>query len=95
MTDHVTTAVTTLLAATEQQGPGNTLRIVLLVSMVGGALLAWFLLRGYGNNGDGADGADGGDGAGRDGSSGSAESAEGVKIMENEGTEKDARDANA
>ncbi|MEU6929407.1 hypothetical protein AB4225_04035 [Streptomyces sp. 2RAF24] len=92
MTDHVTTAVTTLLAATEQQGPGNTLRIVLLVSMVGGALLAWFLLRGYGNNGDGADG---GDGAGRDGSSGSAESAEGVKIMENEGTEKDARDANA
>lgn len=51
MTDHATTAVTALLAAAEQQGPGNTLRIVLLVSLVGGALLAWFLLRGYGNNG--------------------------------------------
>ncbi|MEU8762799.1 hypothetical protein [Streptomyces sp. NPDC048659] len=53
MTDHATTAVTTLLAATEQQGPGDTLRIVLLVSIVGGALLAWFLLRGYGDKGDG------------------------------------------
>ncbi|MFJ6099419.1 hypothetical protein ACIQHY_00175 [Streptomyces sp. NPDC092359] len=40
-------SVTTLLAATAQQGPGDTLRIVLLVSIVGGALLAWFLLRGY------------------------------------------------
>ncbi|MEU9984598.1 hypothetical protein [Streptomyces sp. NPDC050856] len=36
-----------LLAAAEQQGPGNTLRIVLLVSIVGVALGAWFLLRGY------------------------------------------------
>ncbi|MFC8508300.1 hypothetical protein ACFU3J_06025 [Streptomyces sp. NPDC057411] len=51
MTDHATTAVTTLLAATQQQGPGDTLRIVLLVSIVGGALLAWFLLRGYGDKG--------------------------------------------
>ncbi|MDV9193293.1 hypothetical protein R6L23_34650 [Streptomyces sp. SR27] len=40
-------AAAALLAAAAQQGPGNTLRIVLLVSIVGGALLAWFLLRGY------------------------------------------------
>jgi hypothetical protein len=47
---------TTLLAAAAsgQQGPGATLRIVLLVCLVGGVLLAWFLLRGYGdkNNND-------------------------------------------
>ncbi|MEU3397469.1 hypothetical protein ACFY9C_19800 [Streptomyces filamentosus] len=42
------TATLTELAAAAQQGPGDTLRIVLLVSMVGGAFLAWFLLRGYG-----------------------------------------------
>lgn len=46
MPDTVDTA-TALLAAAAQQGPGDTLRIVLLVSIVGGALLAWFLLRGY------------------------------------------------
>ncbi|MEU5216009.1 hypothetical protein AB0G79_07395 [Streptomyces sp. NPDC020807] len=50
---------TTLLAAAADQGPGNTLRIVLLVSIVGGALLAWFLLRGYrhdaGDEGDNTD----------------------------------------
>ncbi|MFE6228137.1 hypothetical protein [Streptomyces sp. NPDC057854] len=37
----------TRVAEAAQQGPGGTLRVVLLVSMVGGALLAWFLLRGY------------------------------------------------
>ncbi|MEU7029508.1 hypothetical protein AB0A60_22845 [Streptomyces sp. NPDC046275] len=47
MPDTATTVVTPLLAAASQQGPGATLRIVLLVSIVGGALLAWFLLRGY------------------------------------------------
>ncbi|WP_435975520.1 hypothetical protein [Streptomyces sp. Qhu_M48] len=46
MPDTVDTAAT-LLAAAAQEGPGDTLRIVLLASMVGGALLAWFLLRGY------------------------------------------------
>ncbi|MBB4979504.1 MULTISPECIES: hypothetical protein [Streptomyces] len=51
-----------LLAAAAQQGPGDTLRILLLVSIVGGALLAWFLLRGYRN--DGTD--DTGDGGGTD-----------------------------
>ncbi|MEU7021807.1 hypothetical protein ABZ990_14265 [Streptomyces sp. NPDC046203] len=47
MTESVTHAVPALLAAASEQGPGNTLRILLLVSMIGGALLAWFLLRGY------------------------------------------------
>ncbi|MFJ5707826.1 MULTISPECIES: hypothetical protein [unclassified Streptomyces] len=44
------TAALTGIAAAAQQGPGDTLRIVLLVSLVGGALLAWFLLRGYGGD---------------------------------------------
>lgn len=42
--------VALLAAASEEQGPGNTIRIVLLVSLVGAALLAWFLLRGYRND---------------------------------------------
>ncbi|MFD5035272.1 hypothetical protein ACFVWX_26140 [Streptomyces sp. NPDC058220] len=41
---------TLLAAVSDQQGPGNTLRIVLLASIVGVALLAWFLLRGYRDN---------------------------------------------
>ncbi|MFD0368364.1 hypothetical protein [Streptomyces sp. NPDC127114] len=53
MPDIATTAVTPLFAAaSEQQGAGDTLRIALLVSIVGAALLAWFLLRGYGNGGE-------------------------------------------
>ncbi|GGY83895.1 hypothetical protein [Streptomyces nitrosporeus] len=39
-----------LAAVSEEQGPGSTLRIVLVVSIVGAALLAWFLLRGYRND---------------------------------------------
>ncbi|MFD9504048.1 hypothetical protein [Streptomyces sp. NPDC060035] len=42
--------VAVLAAVSGDQGPGNTLRIVLLVSLVGAALLAWFLLRGYRND---------------------------------------------
>lgn len=42
--------VALLAAASGGQGPGNTLRIVLLASLVGAALLAWFLLRGYRND---------------------------------------------
>ncbi|WP_328317452.1 hypothetical protein [Streptomyces sp. NBC_00388] len=43
--------VTTLLAAaTNQQGPGDTLRVLLVVLLVGAVLLAWFLLRGYRDN---------------------------------------------
>ncbi|EGX60521.1 membrane protein [Streptomyces zinciresistens K42] len=33
--------------AAGQQGPGNLLRIVLVVMIVGCVLTAWFLLRGY------------------------------------------------
>ncbi|MFF5634827.1 hypothetical protein [Streptomyces sp. NPDC012825] len=40
-------AAVALLAAPAGQGLGDTLRIVLLASLVGGVLLAWFLLRGY------------------------------------------------
>ncbi|MEW2065587.1 hypothetical protein [Streptomyces sp. NPDC007346] len=41
-----------LAAVAEEQGPGATLRIVLLASIVGAVLLAWFLLRGYRNKDD-------------------------------------------
>ncbi|MFF8911816.1 hypothetical protein ACF08M_00435 [Streptomyces sp. NPDC015032] len=44
--------VALLAAASEDQGPGNTLRVVLLVSLVGAVLLGWFLLRGYRNEDD-------------------------------------------
>ncbi|MET7648634.1 hypothetical protein ABZS83_34440 [Streptomyces sp. NPDC005426] len=37
-------------AASGDQGPGNTIRVVLIASLVGAALLAWFLLRGYRND---------------------------------------------
>lgn len=39
-----------LAAVSEDRGPGDTLRVVLLVSLVGAALLGWFLLRGYRND---------------------------------------------
>ncbi|WP_187369922.1 hypothetical protein [Streptomyces boluensis] len=49
-------AHTALLAAAElaakEQGPGNVLRIVLAVALVGSALLAWLLLRGYRRDAD-------------------------------------------
>ncbi|MFE0811455.1 hypothetical protein ACFW4M_15190 [Streptomyces sp. NPDC058794] len=38
--------------AAEQQGPGNLLRIVLIVMVVGCVLTAWFLLRGYSRKDD-------------------------------------------
>ncbi|MEW1723979.1 hypothetical protein [Streptomyces sp. NPDC093109] len=41
---------TLLAAASDQRGPGNTVRIVLVVALVGAALLAWLLLRGYRDN---------------------------------------------
>ncbi|RSS46638.1 hypothetical protein [Streptomyces sp. WAC08241] len=69
MPDTAATAAA-VLAAPAGQGLGDTLRIVLLVSLVGGVLLAWFLLRGYRTDDtdgtddtgrtDGAGGADGG-----------------------------------
>ncbi|MFG3116432.1 hypothetical protein ACGF4C_18715 [Streptomyces sp. NPDC048197] len=43
-----------LLAAAEQTardgGPGWILRTVIIVGVLGAALLAWFLLRGYGQD---------------------------------------------
>ncbi|GHA92866.1 MULTISPECIES: hypothetical protein [Streptomyces] len=39
-----------LAAVSEDQGPGSTLRVVLVVSLLGAVLLAWFLLRGYRND---------------------------------------------
>jgi len=46
-----------LAAASEGKAPADTLRIALLVSIVGAVLLAWFLLRGYrrGNDEDAND----------------------------------------
>ncbi|MGW3492295.1 hypothetical protein [Streptomyces sp. NPDC001020] len=39
--------LTAAALAAERQGPGNLLRVVLIVMVVGCALAAWFLLRGY------------------------------------------------
>ncbi|MEW2492248.1 hypothetical protein AB0942_01610 [Streptomyces nodosus] len=39
--------LTEAVSAADQQGPGNLLRIVLIVMVVGCVLTAWFLLRGY------------------------------------------------
>ncbi|ANS65203.1 hypothetical protein [Streptomyces lincolnensis] len=39
--------LTEAASAAEQQGPGNLLRIVLVVMVLGCVLTAWFLLRGY------------------------------------------------
>ncbi|MEU1115470.1 MULTISPECIES: hypothetical protein [unclassified Streptomyces] len=38
--------------AAERQGPGNLLRIVLIVMVVGCVLVGWFLLRGYRQSSD-------------------------------------------
>ncbi|MCF3124935.1 hypothetical protein IPZ68_35345 [Streptomyces arenae] len=52
--------------AAEQQGPGNLLRIVLIVMVVGCVLVGWFLLRGYRQGSDGGARRDaGGDSADR------------------------------
>ena len=39
--------LTEAAGAVEHQGSGILLRVVLIVMVVGGALTAWFLLRGY------------------------------------------------
>ncbi|MEU4350466.1 hypothetical protein [Streptomyces sp. NPDC023838] len=61
----MTDAVTLLAAASDQQGPGNVLRIVLLVSILGAGGLAWLLLRGYRSNGGDAAAAEPDGGASR------------------------------
>ncbi|MFF2650630.1 hypothetical protein [Streptomyces sp. NPDC058045] len=49
-------AATAVLAgsapAAQEHGAGTLLRTVLVVAIVGAALLAWFLLRGYRGDGD-------------------------------------------
>ncbi|MGD1225270.1 hypothetical protein AB9Q10_43405 [Streptomyces krungchingensis] len=47
--EHIPTAawLTEAANAADKQGPGNLLRVVLIVMVVGVALTAWFLLRGY------------------------------------------------
>ena len=39
--------LTEAAAAADRQGPGDLLRVVLIVMVVGVVLAAWFLLRGY------------------------------------------------
>ncbi|MDN0200993.1 hypothetical protein [Streptomyces sp. S.PNR 29] len=39
--------LTEAASAAERQGPGNLLRVVLIVMVLGCVLTAWFLLRGY------------------------------------------------
>jgi hypothetical protein len=41
--------LTTLAAVSNSGGPGPVMRSVIVISVVGAALLAWFLLRGYGD----------------------------------------------
>jgi hypothetical protein len=46
--EHISAAwLTEAAAAAERQGPGNLLRVVLIVMVLGCVLTAWFLLRGY------------------------------------------------
>lgn len=39
------------LAVSQSQGPGPVMRTLIVVSVVGVGLMAWFLLRGYRKNG--------------------------------------------
>jgi len=47
--EHIPTAawLTEAAAAADKQWPGNLLRVVLVVMVIGVVLAAWFLLRGY------------------------------------------------
>ncbi len=46
--EHIPAAwLTEAATAAARQGPGNLLRVVLIVMVFGCALTAWFLLRGY------------------------------------------------
>ncbi|MBB5932999.1 hypothetical protein [Streptomyces zagrosensis] len=45
------TGFSEVLAVSHDDGAGPLLRIVIVVAVVGAALLAWFLLRGYGGDG--------------------------------------------
>jgi len=47
--EHISAALrlTEAAGAAAKQGPGDLLRVVLVVMVVGSVLLGWFLLRGY------------------------------------------------
>ncbi|MFJ1603813.1 hypothetical protein ACIOHS_10640 [Streptomyces sp. NPDC088253] len=47
--EHIPAAawLTEAASAADKHGPGNLLRVVLIVMIVGAGLTAWFLLRGY------------------------------------------------
>jgi hypothetical protein len=47
--EHIPAArwLTEAAGAADKQGPGDLLRVVLIVMVVGAVLLGWFLLRGY------------------------------------------------
>ncbi|MGW9027392.1 hypothetical protein ACWGQ5_25135 [Streptomyces sp. NPDC055722] len=46
--EHISAAwLTEAAVAADRQGPGDLLRVVLIVMVFGTALTAWFLLRGY------------------------------------------------
>ncbi|MCW5248942.1 MULTISPECIES: hypothetical protein [unclassified Streptomyces] len=45
--EHFPHALRLAEAAAEHEGAGNLLRTLLIVMVVGSALTAWFLLRGY------------------------------------------------
>ncbi|MGW1158087.1 hypothetical protein ACWD5Q_18250 [Streptomyces sp. NPDC002513] len=46
--EHISAAwLTEAAQAADRQGPGNLLRVVLIVMILGCVLTAWFLLRGY------------------------------------------------
>jgi hypothetical protein len=47
--EHISAAVwlTEAAGAADKQGPGDLLRVVLIVMLLGSVLVAWFLLRGY------------------------------------------------
>jgi hypothetical protein len=51
--EHIPTAWLTEAASAADQGPGNLLRIVLIVMVVGCVLVGWLLLRGYRRDDDG------------------------------------------
>lgn len=55
--EHISAAEALTLAAhaAGKQGPGNLLRVVLIVMVLGCVLVAWLLLRGYRQGGGGED----------------------------------------
>ncbi|WP_405664554.1 hypothetical protein [Streptomyces sp. RK9] len=94
--EHISAAQSLDLAAeaAEKQGPGNLLRVVLIVMVVGCVLVAWLLLRGYrqGNAQGSADGSrDAADGS-RDADDGSRDS-RGSDGEDRERADADGRDA--